>query len=394
LPEASSKKKRNNRMKPIYSLREISLAIHRKLQGKIGIVSKAPLRSQNDLKLYYTPGVGAVSLYLATHKKEARNLTMKGNAVAVISDGSRVLGLGNIGPEAALPVMEGKAMIFKEFAGVDAFPIVLDTQDAKEIVQTIRHISPAFGAINLEDIAAPKCFEVEKQLQKTLPLFVMHDDQHATAIAVLAGLLNAFKVVKKDLRTSKIVIIGAGAAGSASAKLLVSYGARNLIVVDEKGILSSKRRGLNSYQKELARMTNKKNIQGTLADALVKADVMVGLSAPNIVKAEDVRCMGVKPIVFALANPVPEIMPQDAKAGGAYVIATGRSDFENQVNNALVFPGVFRGALDHKVKKITWEMKIRAAKALASLVRKPTPHSIIPSVFDRRVVKALASVIQ
>ena len=376
------------------SLGELSIASHRKLRGKIGIVSKAPLRSQNDLKIYYTPGVGAVAAYIAAHKQEARALTVKGNMVAIISDGSRVLGLGNIGAEAALPVMEGKAMIFKEFAGVDAFPIVLATQDAREIIKTIQHIAPAFGAINLEDIAAPKCFEIEKQLQETLPLFVMHDDQHATAIAVLAGLLNAFKVAKKNLKKSRIVMIGAGAAGSATAKLLVAYGARHVTVVDEKGILSRKRKGLNPYQKELARMTNTKNVQGTLQDALLGADAMVGLAAPSIVRAEDVASMAEKPIVFALANPVPEIMPQDAKRGGAFVVATGRSDFENQVNNALVFPGVFRGALDHKVKKITWAMKIRAAKALAALVKKPTVHSIVPSVFDRRVVKALVSVIQ
>lgn len=387
-------KKRDKEMKQAHSFKELSMAAHRKLRGKIGVVSKAPLESQKDLAIYYTPGVGAVSAYLATHKKETRALTIKGNTVAVISDGSRVLGLGNIGPEAALPVMEGKAMIFKEFAGVDAFPVVLATQDTKEIVRTICHISPVFGAINLEDIAAPRCFEIEKQLQKTLALFVMHDDQHATAIVVLAGLLNAFKVVRKNLKTSNIVIIGAGAAGSATAKLCLAYGARNLIVVDEKGILSTRRKGLNPYQKELAAMTNRKGMQGTLQDALLGADAMVGLSAPNIVRGEDVERMAKKPIVFALANPVPEIMPEDAKRAGAFVVATGRSDFENQVNNALVFPGVFRGALDHGVKKITWDMKIRAAKALASLVKKPTPHVIIPSVFDTRVVKALASVIQ
>lgn len=375
-------------------MKERAITEHRKLKGKIGIVSKAPLRNQKDLALYYTPGVGQVSSYLATHKKEARDLTIQGNTVAIISDGSRVLGLGNIGPEAALPVMEGKAMIFKEFAGIDAFPIVLATQDTAEIVRTIRSIAPTFGAINLEDIAAPRCFEIEKQLQKTLPLFVMHDDQHATAMVVLAGLLNAFKVARKNLKTSRIAVIGAGAAGSAATKLLLAYGAHSIIVVDEKGILSTRRKGLNPYQKELAAMTNKKNREGTLQAALSGADAMVGLSAPNIVRPEDVERMAKKPIVFALANPVPEIMPQEAKRGGAFIVATGRSDFENQVNNALVFPGVFRGALDHGVKKITWAMKIRAAKALAALVRKPSRNSIIPSLFDRRVVKALASVIQ
>lgn len=380
-------------MKRVLSLQEEALARHRQLQGKIGIYSKAPLKSADDLKIYYTPGVGAVSSYLAAHKNQARSFTLKGNTVAVISDGSRVLGLGNIGPIGALPVMEGKAMIFKEFAGIDAFPIVLATQDVKEIVATIQHISPVFGAINLEDIAAPKCFDIEKQLQDTLDIFVMHDDQHATAIVVLAGLLNAFKVAKKNLKTSNIVMIGAGAAGSATARLLISYGAQNLVVVDQKGILSSKRKGINPYQQELARMTNRRNTQGTLKNALVQADALVGLSAGNIVKPEYIRQMQRRPIVFALANPVPEIMPQEAKKAGAFIVATGRSDFENQINNALVFPGVFRGVLDHGVTRITQAIKIKAAENLAALVKKPTPQKIIPSIFDRRIVKAISSVI-
>jgi malate dehydrogenase (oxaloacetate-decarboxylating) len=381
-------------MKHKLSLQEEALAKHKQLHGKIGICSKAPLKSADDLKIYYTPGVGAVSSYLATHKKEARDFTIKGNTVAVISDGSRVLGLGNIGPIGALPVMEGKAMIFKEFANIDAFPIVLATQNVKEIVATIQHISPVFGAINLEDIAAPKCFDIEKQLQDTLDIFVMHDDQHATAIVVLAGLVNAFRVVKKELRKSTIVVIGAGAAGSATVKLLVAYGVQDIVAVDKDGILSRKRKGMEPYQKELAQLTNKKNREGTMRDAFFGVDAMIGLSAPNIVKPEYIGHMQEKPIVFALANPVPEIMPEKAKKAGAFIVATGRSDFENQINNALVFPGVFRGALDHGVTRMTQAIKIRAAEHLAALVKKPTPQKIIPSIFDPRIVKTIASVIR
>ena len=378
-------------MKKNNYLTKKSLDYHRKLNGKIGVFSKAPLKSMEDLKLCYTPGVGAVSSYLALHKDQVKKYTIKKNAVAVVSDGSAVLGLGNIGVEGALPVMEGKAMIFKEFANIDAFPIVLDTQDVDEIVKTIKHIAPVFGAINLEDISAPRCFEVEERLQNMLDIFVMHDDQHATAIVVLAGLINAFKVAKKDLKNSSIVVIGAGSAGTAVTKLLYAYGVKNIIVVDVKGILSKCRGGMLPHQEELANITNKNCKEGSLKDALVGADAVVGLSAPNIIKPEFIRKMNSRPIVFALANPDPEIMPDVAKKAGAFVVATGRSDFENQVNNALVFPGIFRGALDNNIKRITDEIQIAAAIKLAKIVKNPKPNKIIPSIFDSRVVKVVAS---
>ncbi len=368
-----------------------ALDYHKKLNGKIGVFSKAPLKTAEDLKLAYTPGVGEVSSYLAVHKDQVRKYTIKKNAVAVVSDGSAVLGLGNIGVEGALPVMEGKAMIFKEFANIDAFPIVLDTQDVEEIIATIKHIAPVFGAINLEDISAPRCFEIETRLQEMLDIFVLHDDQHATAIVVLAGLLNAFKVAKKDLKNSAVVVIGAGAAGTAVAKLLYAYGVKNLLVVDKDGILSKCRGNLLPHQKELSEITNQNCKEGSMEDAFEGADAVVGLSAPNIIKAEFIKKMAERPIVFALANPVPEIMPDIAKKAGAFIIATGRSDFKNQVNNALVFPGMFRGALDYNIKKLTDEMQINAAKKLAGIVKNPKPDKIIPSIFDKKVVKAIAS---
>ncbi|MDO8663603.1 MAG: NADP-dependent malic enzyme [Candidatus Wildermuthbacteria bacterium] len=381
-------------MKKDISLAKRALDYHRKLNGKIGVFSKAPLKSMDDLKLCYTPGVGTVSSYLALHKDQVKNYTIKKNSVAVISDGSAVLGLGNIGVEGALPVMEGKAMIFKEFANIDAFPIVLDTQNVDEIVATIKHIAPVFGAINLEDISAPRCFEIEKRLQDALDIFVLHDDQHATAIVVLAGLLNAFSVVKKNIKNSSVVVIGAGAAGTAVTKLLYAYGVRSLIVVDKEGILSKCRGVLLPHQKELAQITNKNCKEGSLEDALVGVDAVVGLSAPSIIKPGFIKKMNKKPIVFALANPVPEIMPDIAKKAGAFVIATGRSDFKNQVNNALVFPGMFRGALDYDIKKITDKIQINAAKKLAGIVKNPTPDKIIPSIFDPKVVKAIASTLK
>jgi malate dehydrogenase (oxaloacetate-decarboxylating) len=369
-----------------------ALALHKKLKGKIRINSASPVRNRADLSLVYTPGVAAVSSFVAKNPKSAREYTMKGRMVAVISDGSAVLGLGNIGALGALPVMEGKAALFKTFADIDAVPIVLDTQDADEIVETVLRIAPAFGGINLEDIAAPKCFDIEKRVVEALDIPVMHDDQHGTAIVVLAGLINAFKVVGKKLQSAQIVISGAGAAGHAVAQLLYAAGARNIIVLDSKGIIDSSRP--EHHKKKLAQHTNPKKIKGGLRDALRGADVLIGVSGPGLAKADDIKLMAPKSIVFALANPTPEIMPDEAKKGGAVVIATGRSDFPNQINNSLAFPGVFRGALDHKVTKITQEMKLKAAKAIAALVQKPTATKIVPDMFDKRVAPAVAKVIR
>ncbi|KKR02810.1 MAG: Malic enzyme, NAD binding domain protein [Parcubacteria group bacterium GW2011_GWF2_39_13b] len=345
-----------------------SIKIHKKLKGKIEIKSKAPLKTKKDLSVFYTPGVGAVSSYLAKNKKKAREMTIKNNSVAIVSDGSAVLGLGNIGPEGAIPVMEGKAMIFKEFGGVDAFPIVLNTQDTEEIIKAVQNIEPVFGGINLEDISAPRCFEIENRLKNLLDIPVFHDDQHGTAIVVLAGLINSFKIVKKDFSRAKIVIIGAGAAGIAIANLLLQYGAGDIILLDSQGIISKSRTNLNPFKKEMAEKTNKKNINGGIGEALLGADAVVGVSAPDIIKLSHVQSMAKKAVVFALSNPVPEIMPAIAKKAGAFIIATGRSDFPNQINNALVFPGIFRGALDKKVSQITDLMKINAAKKLAALL--------------------------
>lgn len=376
------------------SIGDISIEKHKKLGGKIAIVAKGKITSMRDLSIYYTPGVASVSLYIAKHKKSARDFTIKKNSVAVVSDGSAVLGLGNIGPLGALPVMEGKAMIFKEFASVDAFPVVLDTQDVDEIVLVVKAIAPGFGGINLEDISAPRCFEIEDRLKKELSIPVMHDDQHGTAIVVLAGLINAFKAAGKSMKKAKIAIVGAGAAGTSIAKLMKLYGVGDIIVVDRKGIIHKKRRSLLAHKKKLAVITNKKGISGSIEDALEGADAVVGVSGPNKISSRDVKNMNTKAIVFALANPIPEIMPLVAARAGAYIVATGRSDFPNQINNALVFPGVFRGALDNSVRNITDDMKIRAAKKLASLVKHPTRKRIIPNVLDKRVVKAIASVIK
>ena len=371
-----------------------SLQIHKKLEGKIAVQSKASLRTRADLSLFYTPGVGAVSSYIAKHKKELRNYTIKRNTVAIISDGSAVLGLGNIGPEGALPVMEGKAMIFKEFAGIDAFPIVLATQEVDEIVATVKNIAPVFGGINLEDISAPRCFEIEARLKKELDIPVMHDDQHGTAIVVLAALINAFKAVKKDIRRSTVVIAGAGAAGTAVGKLLHRYGVGELVLFDSKGILGVHRHDLTPMKKELVKISNRRHLQGAVEVALADADAVVGVSGPNTITEAHIQLMAKRPIVFALANPVPEIMPNLAHHAGAAVVASGRSDFPNQVNNALAFPGIFRGALDHGVRQITDEMKLKAAKALAGIIKKPTAEKIIPSVFDKKVVRAVANAIR
>lgn len=371
-----------------------ALALHKKLGGKLRINPAAPIRNRNDLSLVYTPGVGAVSTYLAKNKEKTREYTMKGRTVAVISDGSAVLGLGNIGPEGALPVMEGKAALFKTFADIDAVPIVLATQDPERIVEAVCNIAPGFGGINLEDIAAPKCFDIEKMIIERLDIPVMHDDQHGTAVVVLAGLINALKVVKKKIAEVRIVISGAGAAGSAVAKLLRAAGANYILLLDSKGIIGVHREDLSRHKMELAGFTNPENLAGNLQDALTGADVLIGVSGPGLAAAKDIKLMAKDAIVFALANPIPEIMPDEAKKGGAKVIATGRSDFPNQLNNSLAFPGIFRGALDHKVTRITEEMKLKAAKALAGLIPKPTVGKILPDMFDKRVAKAVAKVIR
>ncbi|MDD5438498.1 MAG: NADP-dependent malic enzyme [Patescibacteria group bacterium] len=376
------------------SIGEKALELHKELVGKIEVKSKMPVKTMTDLSLIYTPGVGTVSSYLAEHKDQLRDYTIKRNMVAVVSDGSAVLGLGNIGPEGALPVMEGKAVLFKELAGVDAFPIVLATQDPDEIVRTVKNIAPVFGGINLEDISAPRCFAIEERLQAELDIPVMHDDQHGTAVVVLAALTNAFKVVGKEFSKGKVVIQGAGAAGNAVAKLLIAAGIGNVIMLDKKGILSKDRTDLDQYKAAMAEITNKENKSGDLSQAIQGADAIVGVSGPGSIKGEHIKLMAEKPIVLALANPVPEIMPDEAKTAGAFVVATGRSDYPNQTNNALCFPGFFRGALDNGVRKITQEMKLAAARALAATVSDPNPDRILPTVFEPEVVKAIAAAIK
>ncbi|HVY72643.1 MAG TPA: NADP-dependent malic enzyme [Candidatus Paceibacterota bacterium] len=371
-----------------------AIALHKKMGGKIRIAPALPIKSRADMSLQYTPGVAAVSMLVAKNNKLARDYTIKGKMIAVISDGSAVLGLGNIGALGALPVMEGKAALFKAFADVDAFPIVLDTQSVDEIVDTIIRIAPAFGGINLEDFAAPNCFEIENRVKAALNIPVMHDDQHGTAIAVLAALINATKVVKKDFKKLKVVVAGAGAAGTAVTKLLLKAGVADIIVLDRKGTLYKNRRDLSGHKKELAASTNPRGVEGSLQDALRGADAVLGVSGPGLMTAKDVELMAEKAIVLAMANPTPEIMPEDAKKGGAAVIGTGRSDYPNQINNSLVFPGVFRGALDNKVTKITDDMKLKAAQNLAALVKKPTFDKIVPGPFDKGVVEAVAKAIK
>jgi len=371
-----------------------ALAKHKELRGKIELKLKDTLDNKEKLSTYYTPGVAAVSSYLAEHPEETRNYTWTNNVVAVVSDGSAVLGLGNIGPEGALPVMEGKAMLFKHFAGIDAVPIVLNVHTADEIVATVKALAPSFGGINLEDIAAPICFEVEDRLKKELSIPVMHDDQHGTAVVTLAGLINATKVTGRKLNNTRVVLVGAGAAGIAIAKLLVKYAPGiNIIAVDSKGIISSARDDLNESKQALLKVSNPGNISGSLDDALSNADIFIGVSKPNLLTETMVKTMAKEPIIFAMANPKPEIMPDVAQKAGAAVVATGRSDFPNQVNNALAFPGIFRGALDNRVKTITDDHKIKAAEAIAALVTNPTTENIIPPVGDKRLVSAISSVI-
>lgn len=368
-----------------------SISLSKKIGGKIEIKSKVKL-TKKTLPILYTPGVAEVSRAIAKNKKLSFEYTIRKNTVAVISDGSAVLGLGNIGPEAALPVMEGKCLLLKELAGVDAVPIVLATQDTEEIIKTVKYLAPTFGGINLEDICAPRCFEIEERLKVELDMPVFHDDQHGTAIIILAGLINAVKVAKKDIENIKIVISGVGAAGIAAAKLLFRYGAKNIIMVDSQGIIYEGRDNLNPVKKEIAKITNREKRKGGVREALKSADVFIGVSAPDILTEEDIRQMNKDAVVFAMANPVPEIMPALAKAGGARIVATGRSDFQNQLNNVLVFPGIFRGALDNNIRKITEEHKIRAAKALAGLIKKPTSGRIVPEALDRRAVRTVADV--
>lgn len=369
-----------------------AIELSKKIGGKIEIKSKKKLTKEN-LKVLYTPGVAEVSTAVARNKKLSFEYTIRKNSVAVVSDGTAVLGLGNIGPEGALPVMEGKSLLFKELGDVDAVPVVLATQDTEEIIETVKRISPTFGGINLEDISAPRCFEIERRLKEELNIPVFHDDQHGTAIVVLAGLINALKVVGKDIKKVRIVISGAGAAGTAIMQLLMNYGARHVIVVDSKGIIYEERsEGMNDFKMEIAKITNPENLSGTLKDALVGADVFIGVSAPNLINRTHVATMNKDAIIFAMSNPVPEIMPEEAKKGGAVIVATGRSDFPNQINNVLAFPGIFRGALDTRTKKITEVHKLKAAKALAGLVKKPTYGRIIPDALDRRAVKVVSSV--
>lgn len=370
------------------------LAAYKKQGARIETKGRVKLRGKSDFSLWYTPGVGIASLHLAKHPEDARKMSIKKNSVAIVSDGSAVLGLGNIGPYGALPVMEGKALIFKEKGGVDAWPLVLDTQDPDEIVRIVKAVAPNFGGINLEDIAAPACFEIERRLVEELDIPVMHDDQHGTAIVVLAGMLNAAKVVKKDFKKLKIVISGAGAAGTAVAKLLFAAGVKDIILLDRTGTIYAGRPDLNEHKIVLAMLSNPRNIIGGLVEAMAGADAFVGVSGKGLLKAEHVALMAPKGIVFALANPDPEILPDEAKSAGAMVIATGRSDYPNQINNALVFPGIFRGALDKGVKKITEATKLRAARALAALVAKPTVVKIIPDLLDARVVKAVANAVR
>ncbi|HTH72078.1 MAG TPA: NADP-dependent malic enzyme [Candidatus Pristimantibacillus sp.] len=370
---------------------KLALEKHKELRGKIALELKDQLDSREKLSTYYTPGVAAVSSYVAEHPDETRDYTWLNNVVAVISDGSAVLGLGDIGPYGALPVMEGKCMLFKHFANLDAVPIVLDVHSADEIVAAVKAMAPSFGGINLEDIAAPICFEVEDRLKADLKIPVMHDDQHGTAVVVLAGLINAMKVTGRNLADAKIVISGAGAAGTAIIKLLHHYAKPRMFAVDSKGVISANRTDLNDEKKRLLQFTNLSGIDGSLQDILEGADIFIGVSKPGLLTKEMVKSMDKDPIIFAMANPVPEILPDEAKAAGAAIVATGRSDFPNQVNNALAFPGIFRGALDNRVTKITDEHKIAAAEAIAGLVENPDADNIIPSVLDPRLVTAVAA---
>ena len=375
---------------------EKALALHEKWNGKLETISKTPVKSREDLSLAYTPGVAEPCKVIAENKEAAYTYTWKSNTVAVVSDGSAVLGLGNIGPYAAMPVMEGKAVLFKEFGGVNAVPICLDTQDTEEIIKAVTYLAPGFGGINLEDISAPRCFEIEERLKQTLDIPVFHDDQHGTAIVVLAGIINGLKVVGKQKEDCKVVVNGAGSAGVAITKLLLTYGCSNVIMCDKVGIISKSTEGLNWMQQKMSEITNPNNETGSLADALKGADIFVGVSAPNIVTPEMVSSMNKDSILFAMANPVPEIMPDVAKAAGTRVVGTGRSDFPNQVNNVVAFPGIFKGALEGRAAQITEEMKLAAAYAIAGLVpeNELNEDNIMPEAFNPKVAEVVADAVK
>ena len=373
---------------------ELALESHKKYKGKISVESKFPLETKDDLSIAYTPGVAKPCEEIAEDKEKAYDYTAKGNLIAVVSDGSAVLGLGNIGPEAALPVMEGKAVLFKKFGGVDAVPIVLNTQDTEEIIQTVKMIAPTFGGINLEDISAPRCFEVEQRLKEALPIPVFHDDQHGTAIVTLAGMFNAAKITGKTCGDLHVVVNGSGAAGVAIVKLLFTAGAKDVIMCDSKGIIHEGRDDLNLVKQEMSKITNKSQRKGGLKDALKGADVFIGVSAPGVLTEEMIKGMNSDPTIFAMANPVPEIMPNDALSAGAKIVATGRSDFPNQVNNVLAFPGLFRGALDARISNLTAEMFVEVARAIADCVEEPNPEMIIPSPFDEHVAERIADAVR
>jgi len=375
---------------------EKALMLHEQWNGKLETVSKSPVKTREDLSLAYTPGVAEPCKVIAENKEAAYTYTMKANTVAVVSDGSAVLGLGYIGPYAAMPVMEGKAVLFKEFGGVNAVPICLDTQDTEEIIKTVTYLAPGFGGINLEDISAPRCFEIEERLKEILDIPVFHDDQHGTAIVVLAGIINSLKIVGKQKENCKVVVNGAGSAGVAITKLLLTYGFTNILMCDTKGIISKSRTDLNWMKQKMAETTNPNNESGLLADALKDADIFVGVSAPGVVTGEMVSSMNKDAIIFALSNPVPEIMPDVAKKAGARIVGTGRSDFPNQINNVVAFPGIFKGALEGRAPQITEDMKLAAANALASLVPddKLNEDNIMPEAFDPQVADAVAEAVK
>lgn len=375
---------------------EKSLVMHQEHKGKVAVASKVKVETMEDLALAYTPGVAQPCREIAKDESKVYNYTAKGNLVAVVSDGSAVLGLGNIGAKAAMPVMEGKAILFKEFADIDAFPICLDTQDSEEIIATVKYLAPVFGGINLEDISAPRCFEIESRLKEELDIPVFHDDQHGTAIVVCAGIINALKLVGKKIEEAKFVINGAGSAGISICRLLLELGIKNVVMVDRYGILCEGEEWMNPAQAKMAEQTNRDFLKGDLKTAMKGRDVFIGVSAPNIVTSEMVATMNHDAIVFAMANPVPEIMPEEAKKGGARIVASGRSDFPNQINNVLVFPGIFRGALDARAVNISEEMKLAAAKAIASIVKDEelNENYIIPDAFNKDVVKVVSNAVK